>query len=174
MLRFPGLAHVAESAESSLFIADDEERLACYIGGEKSFRIGNGALRAIAFTAGVIQCADELPGAAENFVALDFEDCGVGVEARSESVRAFDLLVDVEMERFGGHGREFLMNGGSGSTWVNEVKEVKEGGKRRMGNIVPIFLRRGPLPPGTFRMSRQTSELFLQERKRAKKELVSD
>jgi hypothetical protein len=50
----------------------------------------------------LIEAANELPGAAKYFFLFDFEDFGIDVEARSESVGALDLLVDVEVQRLGG------------------------------------------------------------------------
>jgi hypothetical protein len=56
----------------------------------------------------VVERADQLPGTAEDFVVLNFEDGGISVKARSRGVRAFDLFVDVEVEGFASHGRKFL------------------------------------------------------------------
>ena len=105
-------ADVAEGAEGSLLVANDEQRFSGAFGGKKRFWVGDGFLYAVDLTAGMVESADELPGAAKDFVLLDFEDGRIGVKARGEGVGAFDLLVDVEMEGLGGHGSEFLIVSG--------------------------------------------------------------
>jgi len=101
-------ADVAEGAKRSLFVADDEDGFAGDFGGEESFGIGDGAVRAAGFSAGLVKSADHLPSFVEDFVFFNFEDGGVGVEAGGEGVSAFDLFVDVETEGLGGHGASII------------------------------------------------------------------
>ena len=54
--------------------------------------------------------SDKLPGALEDAQFLDFQDRGIGVEARGERMRAFDLLVHVEVERLCGHKRKLTVD----------------------------------------------------------------
>jgi hypothetical protein len=72
------------------------------------FGIGDCASDTAYFAAGLVESADKLPGALEDARFFDAENGGVGVEARGECLRAFDLFVDVEMERFGLHGNSSL------------------------------------------------------------------
>jgi hypothetical protein len=96
-------ANVAEGAQLTLFVANDDDRFAGDLGGEKAFGIGNGALYAVYFSAGLAESSDELPGALENAGLFDFEDCGIGVKARGERLCALDLFVHVKMKRFCQH-----------------------------------------------------------------------
>ena len=75
----------------------DEQRLACYIGSEIGFWIGNRALHSVDLTASVIESANELLSTAKNFVFFNFKNFGIGVEARCERVRALNLFVHVEV-----------------------------------------------------------------------------
>lgn len=54
--------------------------------------------------AGLGERADKLPGAAEDAGFFRVEDGGVSVKLRSESVSAFDLVVNIEIEALIGHG----------------------------------------------------------------------
>ena len=90
-------ADVAEGAERALLVANDDDRFADDVGGEKSFGIGDGALCAVHFAARRVERADELPGATEDAGFFSVENSGIGVELRRERVRAFDLFVDVEL-----------------------------------------------------------------------------
>ena len=99
-------ANVAESAKHAFFVADDDDGFAGKIGGEKAFRVGDGPLRAVQFSARLAECADELPGAAENARFLDFQNCRIGVETRGEGLRALDLFVHVQVQRFRDHKKK--------------------------------------------------------------------
>ena len=127
--------HVAEGAKSSLLarrgrlVAYDQQRFARDVGGEKSFRIGNGFLDAVEFTAGMVERADELPGTTKDFVLFDFENGGIGVEAGGEGVRTFDLFVYVEVERFGVHGCKSLTVARSRHEDAAKVKSTKVKGR---------------------------------------------
>lgn len=59
--------------------------------------------------------ADKLPGAAEDAGFFRVEDGGVSVKLRGESVSAFDLVVNIEIEALIGHGKK----GASGSLMLN-------------------------------------------------------
>ena len=98
-------ADVAEGAQSSLLVTNNQNWFTCDFGGEISFGIGDGFLRAIHFPAGLHCGADELPYAAKDFFLLDFEDSRIGVKARGQCVGALDLLVHVEVEWFAVHGQ---------------------------------------------------------------------
>src|SRR5260221_14684332 len=100
-------ADVAERAKSSRFVPDDKQRLAGELGGEKSLRVGDGFLYGLPISRGnlsarMVKRANQLPSAAKNLFLFNFGYGGIGVKARSEGVRAFDLFVDVEVERLGG------------------------------------------------------------------------
>ncbi len=75
-------ANIAESAKSSLLVANDHDRFADDFRGKKGFRVGDGAPEAVYFPAVLAERADELPGAAEDAGFFDIEDRGVGVELR--------------------------------------------------------------------------------------------
>jgi len=99
-------AHVAEGTKSAVLVADDNDGFARYIGGEVRFRIGNGAFCAVCFTARLIECANQLPGAKENVASFECEDRRVRVETRGERLGAFELRVDIERRLFGGHEKK--------------------------------------------------------------------
>src|SRR6267378_3737604 len=90
-------ANVAEGAERTFFVANDNDRFADEIGGEETFWVGDGPLHAIPFSARLAKCSDELPGAAENTRLLDFQNRGIGVETQGECLRALDLFVHVQV-----------------------------------------------------------------------------
>ena len=70
---------------------------------EKTLWVGDGPLHAVYFAAGLAERSDELPGALEDTRSLNFQNRGIGVKTRGKCLRALDLFVDVEMERFGYH-----------------------------------------------------------------------
>jgi hypothetical protein len=95
--------NVAEGAQRAFLVANDDDGFTSDIGGEKAFGVGDSALHTVYFAAGLAQRSDHLPGALEDARFLDFEDGGIGVKARCEGLRALDLFVDVEVERFRQH-----------------------------------------------------------------------
>ena len=97
-------AYVTERAKRTLFVANNDDRFASQLGGEKRFGIGYGVICSVHFATGLIEGADHLPDFVEDLGFFDFEDGGIGVEARGERVGAFDLFVDVEAEGMCGHG----------------------------------------------------------------------
>src|SRR5437899_1407744 len=96
-------ASVAEGTEFSPIVSNDDDGFTGYIGGEKTFWIGDGALHAIYFSAGLAERSNELPSALENTGLLDLQNCRISVKARGERLRTLDLFVDIEVERFGQH-----------------------------------------------------------------------
>ena len=90
-------ADVAERAQRSLLVAHHDDRFAGNFRGEITFRIGDGALRAVHFAAWLVERADQLPGAQKDPRLFDFQNGGIGIERRRQGVRAFDLFVDVEL-----------------------------------------------------------------------------
>ncbi len=103
-------ANVAEGAQLSLFVANDDDWLAGDIRGEKTFWVGDGALHAINFSAGLAESSDELPGALKNARLLDLKNRRIGVKARSERLRTLNLFVNVEMKRFRQHDQNLRVS----------------------------------------------------------------
>jgi len=97
-------ANVAEGTEFSPIVSNDDDWFTGYIGGEKTFWIGDGVPHAIYFSAGLAERSNELPSALENAGLLDLQSCRISVKARGERSRTLDLFVDIEVERFGQHG----------------------------------------------------------------------
>jgi hypothetical protein len=93
-------ANVAEGAQRAFLVANNDDGFASDIGGEKTFGIGDGALHAVYFAAGLGERSDELPGALKDARFLDFQNGGIGVKTRGECLGAPDLFVDVEMKGF--------------------------------------------------------------------------
>src|SRR5258708_6537220 len=96
-------ADIAEGAQLALLVANDDDWFTGDVGREKTFGIGDGAFRAVYFSALLAECSDELPGALENSCLFDFKNRGIGVKARSERLRALDLFMDVEVKRLCQH-----------------------------------------------------------------------
>src|SRR5437016_548088 len=59
-------ANVAEGTQFALLVANDDDWLTSDIGGEKTLGVANGALHAVHFPAGLVECSYKLPGALEN------------------------------------------------------------------------------------------------------------
>jgi hypothetical protein len=93
-------ADVAEGAQLTLIVANDDDGFAGNVGGEKTFGVRDCTLRAIYLAARLAESSDELPGAPKNARLLDFKDGGIGVKTRGECLGTLDLVVDVEMVRF--------------------------------------------------------------------------
>src|SRR5689334_18544786 len=91
-------AHVAEGAQLALLVAHDDDRLADNIHRKKTFWVGNRTLGSVHFATGLMQRSDELPGALKDARFFNFQNRSIRVEARCERLRAFDLLVHIEME----------------------------------------------------------------------------
>jgi len=86
-----------------LLVANDDDGFAGDVGREKTFGIGDGAFRAVYFSALLAECSDELSGALENSYLFDFKNRRVGIKARGECLRALDLFMDVEVKRLYQH-----------------------------------------------------------------------
>jgi hypothetical protein len=100
-------ANVAEGAQSTFLVTNDNDWFTGYVGGEKTFWIGDGALHTIYFSAGLAERSNELPSALESAGLLDLQNCRISVKARGERSRTLDLFVNVEVERFGQHKKKF-------------------------------------------------------------------
>jgi len=59
-------ANVAEGAQCTFLIANDDDWFTSNIGGEKAFRVSDSALRPVYFAAGLAKRADHLPGAPQD------------------------------------------------------------------------------------------------------------
>src|SRR5438094_1531047 len=90
-------ANIAEGAEFALLVADNDDRFAGNIHGEKTLGVGDRAPGSVHFAAGLMDRPDELPGALEDARFFNVQNRGVGVETRREGLRALDLLVHVEV-----------------------------------------------------------------------------
>jgi hypothetical protein len=100
-------ANIAEGTEFSPIVANDDDGFTGYIGGKKTLGVGDGALHAIYFSAGLAERSNELPSALESAGLLDLQNCRISVKARGERSRTLDLFVNVEVERFGQHKKKF-------------------------------------------------------------------
>jgi len=73
-------ANVAEGAQCTFLIANDDDWFTSNIGGEKAFRVSDSALRPVYFSAGLAKRADHLPGAPQDARFLNLKDVGIGVK----------------------------------------------------------------------------------------------
>jgi hypothetical protein len=101
-------ANIAEGPQRSRFIANDYQRFAGNFHGKKTFRIGDGAFDAVHFAAVLVQGSHQLPSAAENAGFFSFQNSRINIKTRSESLRAFNLFVYVDMQWFCKHKNIFL------------------------------------------------------------------
>src|SRR4029077_10926649 len=99
-------ADIAEGAQRPRLVACDDPGFAGYIECEICFRVSNRALHSLQSAAALGQRANELPGAEEDALLLKAEHRRIGVVARRERFRAFQLRINVQTERFAHHGRK--------------------------------------------------------------------
>src|SRR5947208_5885131 len=65
-------AYIAQGPQRAFLVANNNNRLACNLRGEETFRIGDGALAAILFSADMAQRSRKLPCTPENLRLLNF------------------------------------------------------------------------------------------------------
>jgi hypothetical protein len=111
-------ANIAECTQHALFVPYHDDRFTGDVCREITFGIGNGPLYLLSFRAaltgdddfpaGLIERADELPSPPKDLFPLNLENVRIGIEARSQRLRAFNLFIHIQMQGFRRHRSESL------------------------------------------------------------------
>jgi hypothetical protein len=103
-------ANVAERAKNSGIVADNDDGFANNFRGEEGFRISDGAFHTVHFPAILRKGSNQLPGATEDALALEFHHGGVDVEAGGKRLRTFQVFIDVEAKRIDNHAEKLAVH----------------------------------------------------------------